>query len=322
MTLPHPLGVTVVIPAYNYGRYLSQAIDSVLAQTYPHVECVVVDDGSTDDTPDVAAVYGDRIVYVRKVNAGLSAARNTGIERASCPFIAFLDADDFLHPEMLERMMPEYEADDGSLGLVACGMATVTESGEPLPGKSLPEAKMVEVTATDLLLKNRFCPASALIRRSVFTDCGGFDTELTSTEDRDMWIRIAARYQVRMVKGHYVNLRLHGNSMSKNAPRMHQNMIRVLDKHRRAATVADAGFWVWCRVYAYNYFHISWMYYDSGMPGQALSCLFRSMLVYPFFVYPRRLNDPVLFRIRAARTFASLALRKMFSGKQEANGAK
>src|SRR5262249_54531372 len=94
--------VDVIIPCYNQGRFLAQAVASVLAQTYPHVGAVVVDDGSTDDTPEVAARYGHRIRYVRKPNAGLGAARNSGLLEASADFVLFMDSDDFLRPDTIE----------------------------------------------------------------------------------------------------------------------------------------------------------------------------------------------------------------------------
>ena len=97
--------VDVIIPCYNQGRFLTTAVDSVLAQSYPHVGVIVVDDGSTDDTPAVAARYGDRIRYLRKENAGLSAARNTGLLVARGEWVLFLDSDDTLPREMVAQHM-------------------------------------------------------------------------------------------------------------------------------------------------------------------------------------------------------------------------
>jgi glycosyltransferase involved in cell wall biosynthesis len=101
-------GVSVVIPAYNYARYLPIAIDSVLKQDYPHYEIIVVDDGSTDNTAEVVAGYGNKVRYIHQKNAGLPAARNTGIKAAGFDFVGFLDADDQWLPEMLGTAMGKF----------------------------------------------------------------------------------------------------------------------------------------------------------------------------------------------------------------------
>src|SRR3954464_13524952 len=97
--------VSVVIPCYKQAQYLPEAIDSVLAQTYPAVECVVVNDGSPDDTEAVARGYGDRVRYVARPNGGISAARNSGSAVARGAYLKFLDADDHLHPEQVAWQM-------------------------------------------------------------------------------------------------------------------------------------------------------------------------------------------------------------------------
>ena len=102
----HEFRFSVIIPAYNCGRFLAEALESVLAQTLPAHEVIVVDDGSTDDTPAVAARFGERILYHRQSNRGVSAARNVGIDRATGDWLAFLDADDVWEREKLEEVAP------------------------------------------------------------------------------------------------------------------------------------------------------------------------------------------------------------------------
>ncbi|OGV71715.1 MAG: hypothetical protein A3K19_12355 [Lentisphaerae bacterium RIFOXYB12_FULL_65_16] len=97
--------VSVIIPTYNYGAFVGRAIESCLRQTHADVEIIVVDDGSTDDTPQVVAQFGDRIRSLRQDNAGVSAARNRGLEAARGAFVAFLDADDYLTPDSVERRL-------------------------------------------------------------------------------------------------------------------------------------------------------------------------------------------------------------------------
>src|SRR5262249_15567431 len=110
--------VSVVIPSYNYGHFVTEAVDSALTQTYPNVEVIVVDDGSKDDTPQRLQRYCGRINYIRQENRGLSAARIPGTAAAKGDFIALLDADDAFHPRKLELQMPFLTA-DRALALVA-----------------------------------------------------------------------------------------------------------------------------------------------------------------------------------------------------------
>src|SRR5437660_6526968 len=97
--------VSIIIPCYNQAQYLAETIDSALAQTYRPIQVLVVNDGSPDDTEKVARAYGDRIDYIYRENGGLSAARNTGIARATGFYLKFLDSDDQLHPEQIARQM-------------------------------------------------------------------------------------------------------------------------------------------------------------------------------------------------------------------------
>ena len=97
--------VSIIIPCYNHGAYLSDAIDSVLGQTYPNLEIIVVDDGSTDETKRVAARYGDKIVYVWQHNQGLCAARNRGIDESHGTYVGLLDADDMLEKDYCEWLV-------------------------------------------------------------------------------------------------------------------------------------------------------------------------------------------------------------------------
>src|SRR5438067_6268305 len=114
--------VSVVIPAFNYARYLPLAIDSALNQTHANLEVIVVDDGSTDDTREVVGAYRDeRVRYVHQENAGLSAARNTGIRNARFAFVGFLDADDEWLPDMLAAAMERFANLPERFAIIACG---------------------------------------------------------------------------------------------------------------------------------------------------------------------------------------------------------
>jgi glycosyltransferase involved in cell wall biosynthesis len=221
--------ISVIIPTFNYGRFLRQAIDSVLAQTYAPLEIIVVDDGSTDDTPEIAASYGDRIRYIRQRNAGVGAARNKGIASARGEYLAFLDSDDLWLPEKLERQIARFEASP-ELGFVHTGVERFDESGSL--GISMPafEGRI----AREMLRLDREIVAAIgsglLLPKRVAEEVGGFDTRLPPSEDWDFCYRIALRYRVGFVPLVLVRYRLHAAGIHLNVARMEKGMLTALEK--------------------------------------------------------------------------------------------
>jgi hypothetical protein len=221
--------VSVVIPNYNHARYLPDAIDSVLRQTYPNREVIVVDDGSTDDSQHVADRYGDSIRYIYHDNQGLSAARNTGIRASRGEYIGVLDADDMYEPDFLATLVPILEAHPKTVA-VTCGYQFVDEKNQPLHQI---EARLVppEDFFTALADGNFLVPESILVRSSCYREVGGFDTALRSCEDWDMWLRISRRFEVRGSDAVLVRHKVLPGSMSANPSRMYATRLAVLGKH-------------------------------------------------------------------------------------------
>jgi glycosyltransferase involved in cell wall biosynthesis len=180
--------VSVIIPAYNQSRYLSQAVSSVLAQSMGDWEALIVDDGSTDNTGEVARSFSDpRIRYIYQENRGLSGARNTGIRNSAASYISFLDSDDLFLPQKLELLLGEMERHP-EIGLAAGQAIPVNEEGRVV-GKTfstpLPER------GERLLLGNPLHVGSVLLRREWQERAGFFDETLRSYEDWEMWLRLA-----------------------------------------------------------------------------------------------------------------------------------
>jgi glycosyltransferase involved in cell wall biosynthesis len=300
-----PASVSVVIPAYNYAHFLPEAIASVLAQTWTDLELIIVDDGSTDNTPEVCALCTDpRVRPIRQANAGLSAARNTGIREARFPYIAFLDADDRWRPEFLARVMSEFERLGPSFAAVGSFFSRMNANGELLPPPRQNFLHTAELTAASFCLRNRPLSSSVVIRRSVFDECGNFDTALRSSEDRDMWIRITSRgHRFYFLGDHLAVIRRHPQNMSKNAPRMKRNSGLVLRRAWRAGAVPQWNVVFWLRAASIHYFLVAWTHFDDGLRSRAWLYLFISAILWPVFLRADRVAEPPLFRLRAAAYF-------------------
>jgi glycosyltransferase involved in cell wall biosynthesis len=220
--------ISVIIPTYNYARYLRDAIDSVLAQTVAPLEIIVVDDGSTDDTPQVLAAYGEKIRAIHQSNLGVAAARNTGLAAARGECIAFLDSDDLWLPRKLELQIARLESDP-SLGLVHCGAETfdgeatldVLEGMKGWVGEAILrlDRMVIPVPGSGILLPKR-----------IIGEVGDFDVRLPPSDDWDLCYRVAARYPIGFVPEVLVRYRLHGGGIHLNIPKMENAMLLSLGK--------------------------------------------------------------------------------------------
>ena len=222
--------ISVVIPCYNQAHYLGEAIESVLAQSYPYFEIVVIDDGSTDSTAEVAGRYPG-VSCIRQENQGLSEARNTGLRHSGGEYVVFLDADDRLLPEALQagieclKTNPECAVTFGHYRLIASDGSFLKQRRQPVVGKDSYAA---------LLQRNYIgVPAVVMYRRAVFASVGGFDSSVDASADADMYLRIARRFAVCGHEKVVADYRQHGVNMSGNPARMLRASLTVLRKQRR-----------------------------------------------------------------------------------------
>jgi glycosyltransferase involved in cell wall biosynthesis len=219
------LSVSVVIPTYNRAREVSAAIDSALAQTRPALEVIVVDDGSTDETMEVLARYGETIRVVRQANQGVSAARNAGIAAARGDLLAFLDSDDAWLPQSLELRAARIEADP-ELGLVHCGV-DFEGSGIRLDG-------MEGSVALEILRLDRSViiahGSGVMVPRRVAEEVGGFDVRMRVSEDWDFCYRVAARYRIGFVSEVLVLHARHASGLQNDIANMERGMLLALNK--------------------------------------------------------------------------------------------
>jgi glycosyltransferase involved in cell wall biosynthesis len=227
---PHnsPL-VSIVIPCYRQGHFLGEAIESVLNQTYPNHEIVVIDDGSPDDASQVASRYAG-VRLIRQENQGLSAARNRGISESQGEFLVFLDADDRLLPGGLES------------GLICMAQRPESElvfgryRGIKLDGalSGVISDLCVGDLYLGLLARNCIGPvAPVMFRREVFDKVGGFDTSISPASDYDIYLRIARRYPTHRHDGIVAEYRVYNSSMSADMGSMLRAVIISLRSQQR-----------------------------------------------------------------------------------------
>ena len=225
--------VSIVIPCFNHARFLGEAIRSTEEQGDVEREVIVVDDGSTDATAEVAARF-PYVRYLYQRNAGLAAARNTGIGASRGQYLVCLDADDRLLPGALRAGLSALElAADLAF---ACGdYYNIDLEGRPM-GPSGQPALGSDPYVTLLRMNVIVNPATVIYRRWVFDRVGGFDTRCRAAEDYDLYLRITRRYRVVSHPALVSEYRRHGGQMSANFALMLANTVRVLRRQRRWVT--------------------------------------------------------------------------------------
>jgi len=218
--------ITIAIACYNQGHYLPDAIDSILAQTRPADAIILVDDGSDDDTPAIAARH-PALLYYRQANAGLSAARNAGLAFATTSHILFLDADDLLHPTVVERALAAVVARP-DIAFAYGGYRDVTAERRPI-GE---HAATSHADAFLAMLHDNFIGmhGTVLYDTATLRAVGGFDTSLASCEDWDVYLKLTRHYPIAAYPGIGADYRRHRAGMSVNTGRMIAMMRKVIGR--------------------------------------------------------------------------------------------
>jgi glycosyltransferase involved in cell wall biosynthesis len=225
--------VSVVIPVFNRPAAVRRAINSVLAQTFQDFEIIVVDDASTDATAvAVTALSDPRIRLVRHDrNRGGSAARNTGIEASSAPYVAFLDSDDEWLPTKLESQLELFRRSGDRVGLAYCGIERMLADGT-IVGQ-IPQR--CEDLARRLLRENVIGGTSVgMVRRQVFDEIGGFDDALPATQDLDLWLRICEQFSADFVPEILVRIWQENDTrITASVPALIRGRLLFCEKHRQ-----------------------------------------------------------------------------------------
>lgn len=222
--------VSTVIPTFNRKSMVCRAIDSAFAQTYASQEVLVIDDGSTDGTDAVLRErYGDRIRYVRQMNAGVSSARNLGMSLSRGEFIALLDSDDEWRNDKLAKQVNFLQARK-DFGMVLTDVLRI--DGNRLPIDVFRRRDVISVDGEVLaqVLQNpALVPASVLIRRAVVDRVGGFDVGLRTAEDIDFHLRVAAQFKIGVI-AEPLTIALRSHEGLSGDPRSDSDYIRVMER--------------------------------------------------------------------------------------------
>jgi glycosyltransferase involved in cell wall biosynthesis len=233
--MPKPL-VSVVIPAYEAEEFLAEAIESALAQTYPEVETIVVDDCSPDRSGEIAAGYEGVVLVEQQENRGVAAARNAGVAASTGTFVAFLDADDAMLPHRLEVQVGHLLANPG-VGYVLAGQETFSEEGAPVPFWAKVEEEPRPDGEGEAGAWDHY-PMSMVLSRRVFDEIGGFDeTLLLGNDDADLLLRLSeARIEFTRLPDILFRRRIHAGNVSQDEDQaktaIFELFMRRIDRHR------------------------------------------------------------------------------------------
>jgi glycosyltransferase involved in cell wall biosynthesis len=289
--------VDIITPAYNAAKYLPAAIESVESQTFGDWRILLVDDGSTDDTAEIVAPYvarlGPKLKYIRKANAGLPAARNTAISNSDAEFLALLDADDAWLPNRLEDSLKCFE-NRPQVGLSYGHIARIDQDGKILDTLDMRQENGEGRIAPYIYMRKVQLPCPTMtFRRRCVEEVGTFDETMRATEDRDMWLRIALRYEVALADKVLAYYRVSSDSMSTNPDRMFQAQIRFVEKHYGS----EGCGWLQRRI-AMNYIYRQHAEALAvrNRPWDALGYSLQALVSYPLDKYALRTAASLLRR--------------------------
>lgn len=265
--------IAVVVVCYNQGHFLADALDSVVAQTRPADEIILVDDGSVDETSHVANKY-QNVRYIWQGNRGLSAARNTGLASTTSHFVLFLDSDDMLNPEALESALAAMLADP-RCAFVYGGYRQVTTDRAEIATHN----PISPCGAFDSLLRLGNYIAmhgTVLYNRTVLHDSGGFDPSLYSCEDYDVYLRLARHHYIGTYATIAADYRCYSGSMSGKALKMAASARAVISRHAHTTSerlLSRKGIAVMTRFYALRY----WSSVNQNLRGCRIGSAFRNL---------------------------------------------
>jgi len=297
--------VTIVIPTYNYARFVEDAVRSAAYQTYLNTEIILVDDGSTDGTAAKLGLLQAEIPHLRVITTkhhGVSCARNRGTLAGRGQFVAYLDADDLWHPTKIEKQVHAMlqNWDDPEWAAVYCLFRPIDADARVVANAPAFEARGY-FFARHLAMNPIGTVSGLMVRRDVMLEIGGFDQTLSYCEDLDAQLRVSKRHKIELVREYLVVYRKHRDSASQNHVRMADAAIEVLGKHASDPALPKQ---LHSATYAAAY-RYSWLkYLKGGKTLKAFETLSRALLSEPATTFDGLMTQALpsmLRRLRAAR---------------------
>lgn len=273
--------VSVIIPVYNGSRYIVQAVESALSQTFTDLEIIVVDDGSSDRTQEVLQPYLDRIRYIYQENQGVAAARNIACQLAQGEFLAFLDADDYFLPSKLEKQLACFDADP-TLDMVQTGWLMVDETGKDI-FEMKPWEQSPKLDLESFIIFKCVRPSAMMLRRKCWEDLGGFDDHFPLAEDLDFALRLTLKgYKAVWLEEILTCYRQHkSNIMSSGLPLMKNTEILMKEFFNRP-DLPESIRQLKNQERYLCFKWLAWRMYRDGHLAEMAQCLEKSLQYTPF----------------------------------------
>lgn len=269
--------VSVVIPVYNAGDRIGETLECVFNQDYPNLEIVVVDDGSTDGSLEYLRQFTNRIKLVQQPNSGAAAARNAGVKQAQGRWIAFLDADDIWETGKISAQVAE--AGNGARWIYTDTLFV----GGVNDGKR--DSDLNHKIDGDILeqiaCSNFIGTSSVFVERDVFLAAGGFDENLRSVHDWDLWVRVASICKIKYLNQPLVRYTIHASSTSRSTRKTLPNHLRVIRKSFGSGGAAERVAHLQPAAMANSYSICSQISEEEGDYSFAISCAFQALRQQP-----------------------------------------
>lgn len=239
--------ISVIMPAYNAEKYIAEAIDSILGQTYGDFELIILNDCSADRTEEIVLSYDDpRIVYLKnEENLGVAATLNKGLALAKGKYIARMDADDISSPERFEKQAAYLDVQK-DVAVLGTNVEIFGEAGTICTGWSATDSAQMKV---DLLFACGLAHPSVMMRTEVIRELGGYDPQFNGLEDYELWCRVLEKHQITTLPDVLLRYRIHGSQVTQNPSARYLELLRALKTRqlRQLGLEPNDGFFSYCQ---------------------------------------------------------------------------